>query len=214
MVSPKFPARGRIRYPRLNEYGVPEIPGPMTDPRQDTISELMSSIETSLQTENWYAALAIALMLPDICASCDPNYADMTTGKRYGRWFDLYLAQDSDIMINGELCWDIRCKFLHQASSIPKRSHRLDLDVGCDDSQTEVNIDMIRFTADRDIFAHGNLITSQLQLSVAVFCRSIMRAVVKWLVQSRTNPVIQREINSMAKIEPATKLLTNITMIR
>ncbi len=48
-----------------------------------------NAIEKSLQDCNWYAALSLALALPDICANvCYPNEGSK---KRYVDWYNQYM---------------------------------------------------------------------------------------------------------------------------
>lgn len=52
---------------------------------------ICDSIEQALNDKNWYAALASALILPDICGSID--YPRARVGERYKKWFDLHLGR-------------------------------------------------------------------------------------------------------------------------
>ena len=53
-----------------------------------------TSIESSLNSQNWFAALFMALALPDICAALEePN---RPVGERYKDWFKRYLQPAYD----------------------------------------------------------------------------------------------------------------------
>lgn len=182
--------------------------------RKDTVTELISSIETSIRTENWYAALAIALMLPDICASCDPDLSHVkkNVGKRYKAWCKKYFEASDSVVIDPELCYVLRCKMLHEASSRPNDPIIVELDIG-PDGKVEIAIDYVHFSTDDLVYLHGNFVDNKLQLSVAVFCRSMMSIVAAWLVEARSIPSVQRELDEMLKIDKSTHILRGIVRI-
>lgn len=83
------------------------------------MKDLLASIEKSLENKNWYAALAVALILPDICGKIDNPL--MYSSKRYEAWFDkyvkkYYILQESigSASIYGGDCYAIRCALLHE----------------------------------------------------------------------------------------------------
>lgn len=85
------------------------------------LKELIISIEKSLESKNWHAALAVALILPDICGKIDTP--DKHSRRRYEIWFDkyvkkFYMIQESigSAMISGGDCYAIRCALLHEFS--------------------------------------------------------------------------------------------------
>ena len=54
------------------------------------MKNLTESLKNSLDNENWYAALFIALSLPDICGKID-NPEEKGSKKRYVAWFEKYI---------------------------------------------------------------------------------------------------------------------------
>lgn len=51
------------------------------------MERFITSIEASLESENWLAALFMALAMPDICRSLErPDISPKTTGKWYRDW--------------------------------------------------------------------------------------------------------------------------------
>jgi hypothetical protein len=56
----------------------------------DTVMEnIIKSIENSLQNKNWYSALVLSLILPDICAKLEGS--SESSAIRYPKWFEAYL---------------------------------------------------------------------------------------------------------------------------
>ena len=92
------------------------------------IQKLIDDMNHALDASCYLAALAIALMLPDICGKA--AYPDVSrTGDRYKTWYNEYVGQfekcpvgsgyeDEPIMpyLNGEVIYNLRNSFLHQGT--------------------------------------------------------------------------------------------------
>ncbi len=86
------------------------------------MNNLLQSIGQSLNTGNYYAALAMALAIPDICGWIeDPN---STSKARYISWFERYLQSKyvrqatanmpEHTFLTSSDCYALRCAFLHE----------------------------------------------------------------------------------------------------
>jgi hypothetical protein len=89
------------------------------------MENLFSAIEKAVDDENWYAALSLSMMLPDICGRF--AYPKMSADKsRYVKWFDdnllaTYTARiganrDIHVFLNGGDCYALRCALLHNGT--------------------------------------------------------------------------------------------------
>ena len=78
-------------------------------------------VENAVASANWYAALALALVLPDICGKlASPTQASST---RYAGWFDRFVrprytrgigpARTPHVFLSGDDCYALRCAYLH-----------------------------------------------------------------------------------------------------
>jgi len=79
------------------------------------MEDILKSIELSLQNENWYSALVLSLVLPDICGKL--QYPDKKSQKRYSEWFDKYFGEEYAEYLSGNDCYALRCSYLHEGSS-------------------------------------------------------------------------------------------------
>lgn len=95
------------------------------------IHRIIKEIDSSLVNENFLAALALALTLPDICGKAEfPNEGN---GSRYIKWFDNYVGKyekpdmldeknPSNVVneampyMSGEIVYSLRNCFLHQGT--------------------------------------------------------------------------------------------------
>lgn len=151
----------------------------------------VEAVEDAIRTRNWYAALGIALTLPDICASIeDPTAKGFEA--RYVNWYDRYLLSTHTgfvgpkrrkvVFLSGADCFALRCAFLHEGTSetTPKPQRVLQ---------------RFRFTrprADGSGGSHMNMLNGvMLQLSVDIFCQDVCNAVRAWIESVKGDEVIQ-----------------------
>lgn len=88
--------------------------------RMDKIAD---AIEDAIEKRCFLPALALSLVIPDICAEYDyPEIYKNSNGKAYAKWYDENIGNyDIDPitgigLIDGKSCWKLRCDFLHSGS--------------------------------------------------------------------------------------------------
>jgi hypothetical protein len=159
----------------------------------NTVLGLTESIEKSLETENYYAALAVAFALPDICGKLE--FPEKSSTKRFKEWFDKYLqskyqdiegGRDHMIFLNASDCYSLRCSFLHEAND----------DITTQSAQKILS--KIKFSTEKP---HQIKIMDVLCLNVNVFCQDICEGVKSWLVDIDENQEIKERIDNLMKIE-------------
>ncbi|WP_456274780.1 hypothetical protein [Bacillus sp. AK031] len=96
----------------------------------------IKDINIALNNKSYLSALALSSTLPDICGKIEyPHFTFKSgrrnVGKQYAEWFDDWVNQyfaDNSGWINdyskaknpyftGEMCYSLRCSFLHEGSS-------------------------------------------------------------------------------------------------
>jgi len=140
------------------------------------MDNIIKSIENSLQNKNWYSALVLSLILPDVCAKLEDN--GKSSSVRYPEWFNTYLGKKYDGFLSGNDCYSLRCAFLHEGSSNIETQKAKDV------------LDHFVFVANG---AHCNRFSNChfgdtkydgkdfLQLSVNNFCQDMIKATKQWL---------------------------------
>jgi hypothetical protein len=75
---------------------------------------ILEEIERALAAELWYAAIVMALTLPDICASLEavPNARPDGQRARYQSWVRRYGTYH--LGVGDEDCWSLRCGVVHE----------------------------------------------------------------------------------------------------
>lgn len=113
------------------------------------VDKFVCEIEDAIEKRCFLPALALTLVLPDICAQYDyPELYNKKTeykghsgqGAAYAKWYDVNIGKyDADprtgiTLLDGKACWKLRCQFLHSGS--------IDLDgfMSNDDQHIEFNL--------------------------------------------------------------------------
>ena len=112
----------------------------------------INDIRKSLENECYFAALSLALILPDICGMAE--YPNKDVGDRYIGWCDSYLIPfmySDNNGLSGETIYNLRNVYLHQGSinidrnKIKDENNRIDkflLVIGDDDKILEFSMDI------------------------------------------------------------------------
>jgi hypothetical protein len=174
------------------------------------IDKFVDAARQCIESKNWYAALTLALTLPDICSSLeDPGPGKVF--KRYVGWCRKYLEPKftrdignppkSMTFLSAEDCLHARNSIVHEGSPIV-------------DNKKRVKIDRFEFFSDG---SHMNYVGDRtyngipqpryLQLRVDLFCEAIFLAVSDWKTDVAGNAKIQNEMNKLLKInDPGTQI--------
>ena len=89
------------------------------------VDRLLADLEKSLDNDCYFAALSLALALPDICGRAEYPELSSYSKKRYIQWYDKYIGKyekppkesenDEDMpYLSGEVIYQLRCSLLHQ----------------------------------------------------------------------------------------------------
>jgi hypothetical protein len=159
------------------------------------MEEIFQSIESALKEKNWYSALILSLIVPDICAKLEGGHAH--SSKRYPAWFDKYLKSEYDTFLSGDDCYALRCSYLHE---------------GIDDIQKQKarkNLSHIKFLHEGSHKCYiGSIVGGDkkyegaptLILSVNPFCIDIVNAGRQWLSDVSSNPKVLEEMKNTLKV--------------
>lgn len=160
----------------------------MNDIVGEKIEMYINTIKKSLKNENWTSALAVSLMIPDVCSQLE--YHDIKgVGNKYRQWFDDYLNEIINSwhpMMSSYDFYALRCSYLHAGESdISKNSQRK-------------IVDEFKFMAPKVVGgefqgSHNIKINTFLILRIDLFCLDICEAVDKWVVKNRRDERIIKE---------------------
>lgn len=136
------------------------------------------AIKEALKQENWYAALALTLTLPDILGKF--AYPALQSNTRYSEWYEKNINLNTEDLddaspisdmanaITGDNCRDLRNAFLHSGFSEGNDPKKHPMLHGFDFVVTQGR-------------AHRNRGNTGIQLDVEKFCSAICEAADVWL---------------------------------
>jgi len=145
------------------------------------MNNLIHSLESAIEQKNWYAAVMVALTLPDICGKIE-HPAD-NSGARYKKWCEKYLEPKythfvgpswmggfEHKFLSGSDCYALRCALLHEGSD------------EITEQRARESLDRFHFTAPPDSGSmHCNQANMVLQLQVDKFAADIIQSIREWL---------------------------------
>jgi len=162
------------------------------------MEHLINSVKQSIENKNWYGALTLVLILPDIAGKIEhPNYG---SGKRYADWFDKYILDNykanigpdgiEHIFLSGNDCYALRCAYLHEGKSdIVKQRARDVLD------DFEFLIPPLN-----NWKVHKNQANNKLQLQVNIFCQDIINGIEDWRKDISSDEEKQKKLTDFLKV--------------
>ncbi len=170
------------------------------------MQHLLRAVRQAIADENWYAALALALTLPDTCAS----FEDATHG-RYVRWADRFVAphfraDNGQVFLTGRELYRLRCAFLHQSDLSPEQDSPQSADDGV--AMFEVLNRVHLIVSDMGLMpargmtsaplANPPTRTTSYTALVVELCDVICRAVAAWM--ETVPPEVMQRIGQMPRI--------------
>jgi len=165
------------------------------------IDRYLDSIIKSLESKNWYAALFMTLVVPDICGAL--QHPNEKSGVRYVNWYNKYMLpkyssamgprQEVHVFLSGDDCYALRCSLLHEGTG----------DIG---KQTISKIlESVHFNqpSDEGGVLHCNQHNNVLQLQVDIFCNDFVSAARQWLLDVQGDAGVEARMQLLSKIHPA-----------
>lgn len=153
------------------------------------------AIKESLDHKNFYAALTLALTLPDICGRL--SYPELKgprkSKERYIKWFDKYLLHhykrptDGFIFMSGGDCYALRCALLHEGTG----------DLSNHSAKREDVLSEFAFSVTE---SHCGKYNGVLLLNVYVFCYQVCQGVKAWSDDYKDDSLVQAGIAGLLTI--------------
>lgn len=165
------------------------------------LKPVLDSVRDAVKAENWLAALALTLTLPDICASIEVG-SDKKVSDRYSEWWDRHFGRSYEYegktedgtlerkWLSGLDVYCLRCAYLHQG-----------MDSFDDRPAKPANFNFVR-PSESDTAHHLQKIENDIQLDVRKFCEDICSKVEEWdeTVLRKDDAVMQDRASKLMKI--------------
>ncbi len=184
------------------------------------MEHLIRGVRDAVQKKSWYAATALALVLPDACGAVEQPGRGQSAG-RYVRWADRWTSSyfsnpEGKVFVSGHDLFALRCAFLHEGDFMTNP----DVPQATDDSSAmfEVLNRVTFYGADvpvvpaRTMTKGGSERTTGYGIGVAEFCEWICAAVESWLAHARTNSTLAGRLDRLAQTGAITQIFPNFDM--
>lgn len=164
------------------------------------MQHIIDAIEYSLDTQNAYGALALALTVPDICGWLETPI--VSSRARFTRWFDRYVShhyvheigawRTKTIFLTGDDCYALRCAYLHSGQD----------DITMQRAQKALDSFVFVVTAPGSTM-HCNRFNNVLQLQLDIFCRQISDGAKQFCIDFASDALVQSRMATMLTIKDA-----------
>jgi len=153
------------------------------------------AIKKSIDSENWYSALTLALTIPDICGRLSNPELAKKSQKRYEKWLNEYVLHHYESPFHGEGftfmsggdCYALRCALLHEGRD----------DVTGQKARREV-LSKITFSTTG---SHRCMINGVLVLNLQAFCNEICQGVQAWNEDFKDDSSVQEAVKELLVIQ-------------
>lgn len=156
-------------------------------PLETTLREIESAIDAGL----YYAALIVALTVPDICAALEDERA-YSGREEYKNWYRENLAGRFPYM-SDDAAYSLRCGVVH------KGNLRLKMKGG--------ESPRVIFTLPGGVTVHNMVIEKSqigkvLQFDLVQFCEDVIEAARAWYVRKVDDPIVQANLPDLLQLRP------------
>ena len=162
----------------------------------------MEAARQAAASDNWFAALAIALTLPDICGAVDDPGTNNSKA-RYVTWWDRYMADhyrctpDEDeewyepfTYLPGSEAYALRCAYLHSGTDDVDRNGSVMKRIGFLGPPSSAHLG----------FDEQN---RKLNVGLEQFVEWVCVGVETWLAQHQGDPIIEARLDGLVAIIPS-----------
>lgn len=155
----------------------------------------VAAARTAVNNKNWYAALSVALLLPDICGRIENP--KLGSQRRYREWFDAWLGPKYSAgagdrrrsLLSGGDCYALRCALTHEGRD------------NISEQGAQEVLSSFRFNTPYALInMHRNQLNGVLQLQVDIFALDICAAVEEWLKSMENNEEVQKRLGELIAI--------------
>jgi hypothetical protein len=149
---------------------------------------IFNDIESALKANVYYAAIALALSIPDVCASLQHPIGHVKGSNKSGyiKWFTANLSGAYPLLTGNDI-YSLRSGVVHNGR----------FGAG--------NFARVLFTVPNsqgNVF-HNNIINDALNLDAVQFCKNFVAAARSWLTHQKTDKNVERNLDRVVQFRPA-----------
>lgn len=176
------------------------------------------AIRDAVRSENWFAALFLALSAPDVCGALENPAAGV--GDRYKSWFNRYLKQKYDpsnlfelvLSTSPQSLENMPPEAIQRLKSLPSNAacaftaedcYRFRCKCLHQGLPEKIGGEKIHFTAPDKVgqlTIHMSSFDGLYQLQIDIFCLDICLAVERWIADVGANPDIKARMSQLIEV--------------
>lgn len=139
---------------------------------------ILSEIERTSREGFHFAAVALALTLPDICAALASDNGE-SSGQKYKAWCEANFLHLYPNLTSRDL-WSLRCGVVHQGRFGHPKSQYSRVIFSLPDGRGNV--------------FHNNILNDALNLDAATFCRDMVSSARQWFLRNQNNVEVAKNL--------------------
>jgi hypothetical protein len=172
------------------------------------VDAVISEVRRCLDSGYHYAALALALTIPDICGLVEHPECRKKSSKRYVAWFNDHIlinyakkftseGEVSESYFDGDMCYSLRCKFLHEGNSqIEAKSIIVSGNEGCSfEFRPIVGGSDSYGRAIYSVPGCGAVVVRWVTLNIAALCEALCSGAEEFYKAQNKDDFINRQLN-------------------
>jgi len=152
------------------------------------VDTLEQSIRDAMSSRMWYAAVTMALTIPDICAALETPSESVKI--RYKRWYNAYFSGRFPYMTDDD-CFSLRNGVVHEGTFGTNGQYRRIILLLPNEDPTRGSVS-----------GAGILLGDAMVVDARMFCEQMLDAMCVWYASSRTNPVVQGNLPRLVQLRP------------
>ena len=164
-------------------------------PEPSPLATILADIQKALDSKLYYLALAVALSIPDICASleCEPGKI-WTNQQKYENWVERHLEPFFK-KFTAKDCYRLRCGVLHRGN-FGRPDDRYDRIVFLPPNALDYRIHEVHLTNNGD--SQEKIIC----FDIIIFCNNIIRAANLWLAAMSDDKNVAANMPELVRLRP------------
>jgi len=147
---------------------------------------ILSEIDRAIDAKLYFAALALCLTLPDMCAALESSNGK-SSGTKYKNWYSENLQNNYPDITPADI-WSLRCGVSHQGRF----------------GNPQMQYAKVLFTIPNtqgNVF-HNNILNDALNLDAVIFCRDVMSAVRGWFAEKKDDENVMANLPHLVEFRP------------
>ncbi len=153
------------------------------------MEDILNTIERCLINEEYFGALFLTLVLPDICAALKSSNGK-TSPLKYKNWYDQNIPIQNGF--KGEDAYRLRCRVLHQGTMNNREPM----------SGNSGSFSHFIFTLpnDQNIMTNANNLNGMINLDLSSYCKTVLIKASEWIEVNKELEPVRSNLEGVVRV--------------